>query len=153
MASLYKIDQEILDCIDLETGEIIDGEKLSELQIEREQKLEGVALWIKNLKSDAEAYKAEKDAFAEREKRAKEKAEKLSEWLSVALNGEKMHTNRVAISFRKSEAVEIESEEFIPESCWKVKKEISKTAVKSLLKSGENVPGCRLVQNLNIQIK
>lgn len=151
--TLYEIDQEIMNCIDSETGEILDFEKLSELQIERETKLENVALWIKNLNAEAAAYKAEKDAFAEREKAAKAKAEKLSEWLMMALNGEKLTSNRVAISFRKSEAVEVEDETVVPDYCFKIKKEISKSAIKALLKAGEKIPGCRIVQNLNLQIK
>lgn len=43
MASLYEIEQSILDCIDTETGEIIDAEKLNELMLEKEVKIENVA--------------------------------------------------------------------------------------------------------------
>ena len=68
MATLYEIDNAIMECIDFETGEIVDFERLEELQMERERKLENVALWIKNLKSDADAIKAEKQVLDEREK-------------------------------------------------------------------------------------
>lgn len=68
MASLYQIDQAILECLDAETGEIIDAEKLDALFMEKNQKIENIALWIKNLQADALAYKAEKDAFAARQK-------------------------------------------------------------------------------------
>ena len=33
MKALYEIDQEILECVDMETGEIIDPEKLTALQM------------------------------------------------------------------------------------------------------------------------
>ena len=36
MKPLYEIDQAILDCVDLETGEILDPEKLDALQMERD---------------------------------------------------------------------------------------------------------------------
>ena len=36
MRALYEINQDILDCVDLETGEILDVEKLDALQLERE---------------------------------------------------------------------------------------------------------------------
>ena len=49
MDSLYEIDFEIMNCIDFETGEVVDVEKLTELQMEREHKIESVALWVKNL--------------------------------------------------------------------------------------------------------
>ena len=155
MPSLYQIDQEIMNCIDMDTGEIVDVDKLSELQMEREQKLEGVALWIKNLKADAAAYKAEKDAFAEREKQTKAKAEKLSEWLTGALNGEKMNTNRVAVSFRKSESVKITDIDAIPNQyiVETVTESPDKAAIKTALKKGFDVPGCELELKNNIQIK
>lgn len=35
MATLYEIDAAILSCVDLETGEVIDYERLQELQLER----------------------------------------------------------------------------------------------------------------------
>ena len=65
---LYEIDQAIMDCIDMETGEIVNEELLNDLQMERDAKIENVALWIKELKAEAEALKAEKLAFAERQK-------------------------------------------------------------------------------------
>ena len=60
---LYEIDNAIMDCVDMETGEIIDVERLSALQMERDQKIEGIGCWIKNLLSDAKALKEEKDNF------------------------------------------------------------------------------------------
>ena len=55
---LYEIENAILECIDTETGEVIDIERLNELQMERETKIENVACWIKDLKAEAEAIKA-----------------------------------------------------------------------------------------------
>ena len=52
---LYEIDEAILNCIDLETGEIIDTEQLDKLTMEREAKLENVACWIKELKAEADS--------------------------------------------------------------------------------------------------
>ena len=74
---LYEINNAILDCIDMETGEIIDIDKLNKLEFEREAKIEGVACWIKDLKAEAEAIKTEKQALAERQKVAENKVESL----------------------------------------------------------------------------
>lgn len=41
--TLYEIDSTIMDCVDEETGEIIDLEKLEALNIERDKKVEGIA--------------------------------------------------------------------------------------------------------------
>ena len=162
MASLYEIEQSILDCIDTETGEIIDAEKLNKLMIEKEVKIENVALWVKNLLSDADAFEAEKDAFAEREKAARNKAENLKQWLSMALDGQKFSTSKVQISFRNSESVEIEDEKKFVDWAWDNERDDlltykdptpNKTAIKQLLKSGKTLNGASIVKNQNIQIK
>lgn len=162
MASLYEIDAAILGCIDAETGEVLDFDKLEALQLEREQKIESVALWYKNLLSDAEAYKAEKQAFADREAAARQKADSLKIWLSSALAGSKMTTPKVAISFRKSRAVEIEDEATFIEHAQRAGLDdllsyktptISKTAVKAALEAGREVTGAAIVEKFNIQIK
>ena len=80
MATLYEIDEEILNCVDQETGEIIDPEKLAQLQMDFDKKVEGIALWIKNLLSDAEAIKAEKNKLADRQ-RSCEKSKRIPVWL------------------------------------------------------------------------
>lgn len=69
--NLYEINREILSCIDYETGEILDVQRLEMLEIAKEKKIENVALWIKNLESEAAALKKEKDSFAQREKSVK----------------------------------------------------------------------------------
>ena len=41
---LYEIDEAIMACIDAETGEIIDADKLDKLTMERDAKIENVDL-------------------------------------------------------------------------------------------------------------
>lgn len=152
--NLYEIKQELLNCIDLETGEIVDTEKFNQLQFERTEKLENVALWYKNLLSEAEAYKAEKDAFAEREKQAKNKADSLKKYLDQALNGQKFNTTKVAISFRKSKSLEYDGTTKIPKKFLKfVEPTFDNTAVTNAIKAGKTVEGFELKENNNIQIK
>ena len=156
---LYEIDEAIIACIDAETGEIIDADKLDKLTMERDAKIENVALWIKDLKAEAEALKAEKMAFAERQKVAENKAESLKKWLAYALQGEKFKTPKCAISFRKSEAVEVTDEGL--NNLMKEHDELltykapepNKTAIKQALKDGLNVAGVKLVQNTSTIIK
>lgn len=155
MSALYEIDQAIMACVDPETGEIIDGELLNSLLMEREAKIEGVALWIKNLESDILALKAEKDAFAEREARARKKVEGLKKWLAEALEGQKFDTAKCAVSFRKSTKLEVLDADSIPKELM-VETVIVKpdaNAIKALLKQGVEVGGCVLVENQNLKIK
>ena len=157
--TIYEIDKAIMECVDLETGEIIDTEKLDKLQMEREEKIENVACWIKDLKAEAEALKNEKQALAERQKVAENKAESLKKWLAYALQGEKFKTPKCAISFRKSEAVEVTDEGL--NNLMKEHDELltykapepNKTAIKQAIKDGLNVAGVQLVQNTSTIIK
>ena len=157
--TIYEIDQAIMECVDLETGEIIDTEQLDKLQMERDTKLENVACWIKDLKAEAEALKNEKQALAERQRVAENKAESLKKWLAYALQGEKFKTPKCAISFRKSEAVEVTDEGL--NNLMKEHDELltykapepNKTAIKQALKDGLNVEGVQLVQNTSTIIK
>lgn len=41
---LFDIDEAILACVDLETGEIIDPDRLAALEMEREKKIDGIAM-------------------------------------------------------------------------------------------------------------
>ena len=154
MASLYQIEEAIMDCVDTETGEIIDIERLDKLQMDRDAKIENIALFIKNLLSDAAGIKAEKDNLAQRQKAAENKANNLKKYLSGYLAGQKFSTSRVAISFRKSESVNVQELAALPKEYLKYKDpEPDKTAIKAALKAGKEVPGAEIVQSKNIQIK
>ena len=82
MATLYEIDTAIYSCIDPESGEVIDTAQLDSLLMERSKKLEAVALWIKNLDSDAAAIKAEREAL-DRNPMQKPSRKKRMPWTSV----------------------------------------------------------------------
>ena len=151
---LYEIDEAIMSCIDEETGEIIDSEKLDKLQMERDKKIENVACWIKDLKAEAEALKAEKQAFAERQKVAENKMESLKKWLAYALNGEKFKTVRASVSFRTTDKVEIADIYKLDENYLRYKEpEADKDAIKKAIKAGQEVAGVTLVKNTSMIIK
>lgn len=158
MSNLYEIEQEIMSCVDMETGEIVDFEKLDALTIERDSKIENLALWVKNLEADAQAYKAEKDSFAQKQKVAENKAKSIKEYLSRYLAGNAFKTTRVNVGFRKSESVDVFSIDALiqygNDDYLKYKEpEADKTAIKNAIKAGANIPGCVLVEKQNIQIK
>ena len=154
MANLFQIDQAILDCIDTETGEIVDIERLESLTMDRDLKIEGTALWVKNLLSDAAQYKEQKDYFADLEKKAKKKAESLKAYLSAYLAGEKFETVRAKIRFTKSEQTIIDDLDLIPEEFLKFKDpEPDLTALKKAIKEGREIDGVHIEEKKNIQIK
>lgn len=161
--NLWEIDREIRACIEMEdgdflnteTGEIISVERLNALQMEQSRKVENIACAIKNYSAAAAALKAEKDELDKREKRALKKVESLKNWLAVALNGEKFTTSRCAVSFRKSEAVEIMDEALLPPELKteKITYTPNKTAIKEAIKAGQEIPGAQLVERMNPTIK
>lgn len=155
MANLYEINREILSCIDDDTGEIIDFEKLSELAMEKECKVENLALLIKNLRSEAESCKAEAEAFRTRAKVAESKSKRLCEYLGEILDHKPFKAQRAEISFRRSVAVAVDDDARLPEEFLIVKREENpnKKAIGDALKSGREIEGCRLVENRTIQIK
>lgn len=156
--TLFEINKALMDFefeIDEETGEILNANELDELKMAREDKIEGIGLWIKNLEAEAEAVKHEKENMADRQKRLEKKAESLKGYLIYALNGEKFSTPKVAMTFRKSESVVIPDEYLIPDEYvnLSISRKPNKKAIKDALKSGKDVTGAELVTKQNIQIK
>lgn len=154
MASLYEIDRRILALVDKETGEINDFEQLDKLRLDRDAKIENIALWIKNLRADEESYRTEKQAFEDRLRQARQKRESLERYLSTALNGESFKTAKVECSFRRSQGVEVDDIELLPEEFLKYKNpEADKIAITKAIKEGKEIAGARIVAALNLQIK
>lgn len=151
--NLFEINEEIMKCVDAESGEIIDTEKLEQLQMEETSKIENIACWIKNLLSDAEALKVQKQTFANRQKAVENKAESLKKYLSDYLAGQKFSTDKVAISFRKTSSVNVTDMSALPEEYLKFGEPTpDKTAIKNAIKSGKKIAGAEILENQSISI-
>lgn len=157
---LYEINaalEELLSNVDEETGEVmIDLDQFDELLMAREEKLEGIALKIKDLDADATAIRAEEVSLAERRRRCEKHRDSLKRFLQSELHGEKMSTPRVAISYRATKAVEID------ESFWRaenepyfrlVAPEADKKAIRAALELGIVVPGATLCDRTSMTIR
>ena len=163
MRALYEIDQEILDCVDAESGEILDTEKLDALQMEREEKLEGVALWIKDMKAEAEAIKAEADKLNARKKALDNKIDGLKNWLMMALDGGKLKTARCNVYLTHSQRLSVVDEQKligylqntrVPDEFLRFREpELRKDEIKKALKDGVYIPGASLEESESVVIK
>lgn len=151
--NLYEINQGIMSCWDEETGEILDVQKFDAMQMQLEDKLEGIGCYIKNLEAEAAALKVEEQAFAARRKRAENKAASLKNYLAGYLQGCPFETLRVKISFRKSESLEVSDTAIVPEEFLKYKVDVNIAELKKAVKSGLVLDGVQLVQKQNIQIR
>ena len=167
MPTIYEINAKIQDIIDRmfdevdeETGEVNPDiiEELTDLEMERDQKLENIGAFIKNLEGEVDAIKKELDFLKRRAEAKKNKIEYLKNLLAGDLQarGEtKKEFTRCVISFRRSEQVVITDESLIPQNLMKKKVEMTpdKVEIKNLIKVGHEVPGAELVEKQNIQIK
>jgi chromosome condensin MukBEF ATPase and DNA-binding subunit MukB len=163
MRPLYEINADILAAVDEETGEILDTEKLDALQMEREKKLEGVALWIKDMKAEAAAVKEEADKLTARKKALENKMEGLKAWLLMALNGEKLKTPRCNVYQTHNQRVAVADEAKLisflqtleePEKFLRFKDpELKRDEIKKALKDGTIIPGASLEESESVVIK
>lgn len=156
--TLYEIDAAIIECtmtVDEETGEFLDAEKLEELQMARDEKLEGVACWIKNLTAENAAISVEQKNLAERKRVNENRIDNLKQYLAYALEGQKFSTGKVSVTFRKSETVEIADDAELSDEYLKTEVKITpdKTALKAALKDGQEIKGVSLQTHVNAQIK
>lgn len=153
MATLYEINEQIAGLVDPETGEIADFEAFEKLNLDLDTKIKNIALWIINLRSDADQLEEQEKKFRERKTSAKNKAESLKNLLDGFLSGEKRSYPEVVISYRKSEQVAVDDNAKLDDRFLRVKTEIDKAALKDALKHGESIEGARLEVKNNIQIK
>lgn len=168
--TLYEIDAQIaaLDgaaeddmLIDEETGELISvSQALDALRMEREEKLENVACWVKNLSAEADAIREEENRLIKRRKAAETKAANLKAWLLAAMTREdgttdKLKTGRVMVSVKRNPPSTVVDDELLP-STYKVAKityQANKELIKRELLSGGEVPGAHLEYGRSVIIK
>lgn len=168
MASLYEIDSSIQAIIDSiydsvdENGEVqVDFTALEELKAERTQKLENIALYIKNCDAEAAAIKAEIDSLKKRCERLERKSDGLRGLLinSMIANGDKeLSTPRYRAVIRSSVATEVYDQSLIPAEFIRViekdpEYKPDKTAIKKAIQAGQEIAGARLVTNNKVNIE
>lgn len=166
MASLYDIDKNIEDIMTKmyevmdETGEVTPelAEELQALNEARDQKLENIGAFIKNLNADVTAMKTEKDALDKRIKAKQRQIDWLKSYVSSDLltHGQsKFESARVVFSFRESTAVDIPDETVIPKKYFikKTEMKLDKEGIGKLLKEGQVIRGASLIKRQNLQIK
>ena len=156
--TLYEIDRSIIDLVN-DDGEIADFEIFDKLQMERTEKIENIACYIKNLRAQSEAIKSEINALTERKRAAENRAESLKNYLAYALCGSPFESAKVKVSYRKSETIECDAEfikyaEANNKSLLRYKApEADKKRLKELITAGGKVPHCSLVEHSNMIIK
>lgn len=168
--TLYEIDAQIAALenaseddmiIDEETGELGSVvQALDALRMAREEKLENVACWVKNLCAEADAIREEENRLIKRRKSAETKAARLKAWLLAAMTREdgttdKLKTGRVMVSAKRNPPSTVVYEELLP-STYKVAKityQANKELIKRELLAVGEVPGAHLEYGRSVIIK
>ena len=158
---LYQIEQNYVDLVE----KLIDNEgeltpeieqSLAEIKTAIEKKGENIAYIVKSMDYDTSVLTSEIDRLRRKKLAIEKSQERLKEYLGNAMQimelGE-IKTPLIKINFRKSEAVEITDEEKLPSDCVIWKRSINKIMIKQKIKTGEYVPGAKLVEHSNLQIK
>ena len=150
-------------CVDAETGEILDAEKRDALEMERERKLEGVTLWVKDLSAEASAVKEEADKLTARKRALDNKITALKSWLLTALDGQKLKTPRCSVYYTHTPKLSVADEEKLigflktleePEQFLRFREpELRKDEIKKALKEGTIIPGASLEETESVVIK
>lgn len=130
-------------------------EALSKVEDERDAKALNIACLIKNFRAEAEGLKQEKLRLQRRQQAAEKTVERLLQYLEQFLEpGTKLKDHRAAIGWRKSEAVNCWADPgILPPEFQRVKVEADLSAIKSALRSGEEVVGAALETRNHIQIR
>lgn len=157
--NLYEIDSRIREIATkayFNNGRMSDDDvkEFVELHMEKEQKIENVALMIKNLKAENVAIKAEIDGFRARLKSNEGKITMLEKWLIEATECRKYQSAKCVVSFMVTHSVNITDMDKIPSEYIREKTETvpDKNAIKLQLLSGETVPGAKLETNTHTHI-
>lgn len=152
--------RELLDRLDADpdTGEV-DGEALAayaEYNAAAAEKLEGTACYVRELKAEAGAIKAEEERLAKRRKALENKSERLKNYMMPALEamGGKVKGVMASVRIGKSQAVTVFDIDALPDTFKHVKTTIDpdKVALKKALKSGEVIPGAALEDRQSVVI-
>ena len=161
MATLFEINQGLMDLVDMETGEIKDLDAWDALKMDRQEKLENIALLAKNSAADIKILKDEEDSFKRRRKAAEKTLAWCKETLLRELKGEKLmdERRRFSVFYRQTERVKVNDFSLVPKEFIKEIPEymkeslVDKQGIKTAIEAGRMVPGAEIETAPSIQIR
>jgi hypothetical protein len=159
--NLYPLKQEYLAVLaELEAsgGELTPEieARIMSLDADKDLRLAALCAMVKNLKLEVEAYKTEEKRLSEARKSLERRSERLKTLAGEFLGlGESWKSGSHSISFRESQAIEVEDMEDLPNYLIRetITREPDKAAIKKAIESGEAVKGAKLVTRMIVQVK
>lgn len=132
------------------------ADDLENMKGELNEKLENCARVYRTLEAESEIYAQESNRLKGKSNILKNRAERLKDYIALVLGpGNKAKTELFDFTWRKSQSVEIEHSDWIPAAYMRTKviSEPDKILIKQDLQIGAEIPGVKLVDRLNLQIK
>jgi len=123
------------------------------------EKADAICALIAEATAEATAYKAEADRLTDGRRRADNRAERLRQYLASNLPVDGLKTQRFALSFRRSESVEVAYDLAGSYHAYAqyIKRDViysaDKSAIKAAIKSGVLIPFAAIESKNNLQIK
>lgn len=159
--NLYEITREAQELAFLLETDELTSELEAALLINQDQlqaKAGNYAKVIANIQSDADAIDAEIKRLKAMKDTKDRSISRLKEALrdAMLISGiDKIESSLFKLSLRRSEAVEVDVVEALPNAFQNVKNVVTadKVAIKEAIKRGENVIGARIIENFSLQIK
>lgn len=169
--TLYEIDTAIYNILSAlepdETGLMPENsdqlyEELQKLDMQRQQKLENVAKYVLNVRSEIAVLKAEEERLENRRKTLENKQKSLMQYLDNACQGQKTNLGVATLSYRKAERVEVtdyhKAIQYLTSNHYSdcirtYDPEIAKKEVKALIESGTAVPGIEIVTGKSCSLR
>ena len=161
--SIYQIENEyqlLINQIIEADGEITPQQELN-LQIAKEQlQSKGInyAYVIRKLDFESDVIDAEIKRLSALKKVRQNLAERLKANITHAMHTfevDKIESPLIKLSFRKSQAVEVDDVNSLPSEykVVKVTEQADKMKIKQALQNGKQITGCSIITNTNLQIK
>lgn len=162
---LYKINEQMRALFDqLEDGAAPDDiiAQIEALDMQRDEVLRWVAKEALNARADADALKAEEQRLKQRREAAEAKRQRLIDVLARECAGQRTDLGVATVCFRASPRVEISDpgqalkwlEDHGRDDAVKyLAPEISKTALRDIIKGGEIVPGAQMVSDTSCYLR
>ncbi len=151
------IESKMMEWAESHDGDITDfplGVELDGLTEAKEEKIVSMALWYKNMLSDAEAIDNEVKKLQKRKKYIDNNADRLKDYIALCLgDGNKLNDPKVVLSWKKSKSVSVFGD--VPTEYKRIKttEEADKVAIKLAIESGEKLDFAEIIEKQNIQIK
>lgn len=144
-----------------ETGEFIDNSKViadlfGEISMNFDNKLNDSQRWIIEQEACADTLKAEAKRLSAKATALQNRADRVRELMKgaiVATGETKYKTDLFSFFIKKSESVQVLSEDELPREYLRIKREADKIKIKEALKKGEHIEGCSIVEKLSLGVK